>query len=203
MEIVLATRNCGKIKEIKNFLKDMDISVQSLLDLSGIPEVEEKGKDYRENARIKAETTAAITGKIAMADDSGLEVHALKGRPGKDSARFINKNAGDDEKNRAILELLRDVPLEERGARFCCVVAIAEPEGNVFFSEGYCEGVISKDIRGRKGFGYDPIFFLPKYKKTFAEMDRSLKNKISHRGIALRKAKEILAALIKAREGAF
>jgi XTP/dITP diphosphohydrolase len=190
--IVLATRNRGKIKEMKNLLKETGISIKSILDLKNLPEIEEKGKNYRENARIKAEKTAFQTGKIAIADDSGLEVYALNRRPGKNSARFIDKKLGDKERNKIILDLLKGVPLKDRQARFCCVVAIAKPDGEIYFCEGYCVGLISEFSRGNKGFGYDPIFFLPKYNKTFAEMDISLKNKISHRGIALRKAKEVL-----------
>lgn len=195
MEVVLATKNKGKIKEIRNLLRDMDITVQTLLDFPSIPEIDEKGRDYKENARIKAEMVASFTGKIALSDDSGLEVYALNGKPGKDSARFISKNTEDDERNRALLKLLEDVPLKERGARFCCVVAIVKPKGDIYFCEGYCEGLISEDLRGKRGFGYDPIFMVPKYNQTFAEMDTSLKNKISHRGIALKKAKEILVLL--------
>lgn len=195
MEVILATKNKGKIKEIKDLLSDMDISIQTLLDFPNIPEIDEKGRDYKENARLKAEMIASLTGKIALSDDSGLEVYALNGRPGKDSARFINKNTGNDERNRVLLKLLEGVLLKERGARFCCVIAIVKPKGDIFFCEGYCEGLISENLRGDGGFGYDPIFLIPKFNQTFAEMDISLKNKISHRGIALKKAKEILDIL--------
>ena len=197
MEIVLATRNRGKVREIKNLLGDMDVDIKSLHDFPDMVPIEETGKDYRENAKIKAETVASLTGKIAIADDSGLEVYALNGKPGKDSARFIDKDMAYEEKNKILLHMLEEVPLKERGARFCCVIAIKKPGADIFFCDGVCEGVITEKPRGDKGFGYDPVFLVPEYNQTFAEMDASLKNKISHRAKTLGKAKKALKSLME------
>jgi XTP/dITP diphosphohydrolase len=197
MEIVLATKNRGKVREIKDLLRDMKIEIRSLLDFPEIPPIEETGENYRENAGLKASLLASRTGRIALADDSGLEVDALDGKPGKHSARFIDEKFSDEERNRALLELLKGIPPSERTARFRCVIAIAKPKGDIVFCEGVCEGVISEVMKGEKGFGYDPVFYVPKFRKTFAEMDMLLKNKLSHRGIALKKAKKVLAKLLQ------
>src|SRR4030067_2150598 len=134
---------------------------------------------------------------ITLADDSGLEIDALKGKPGIHSARFGGENISDKERNQLILNLLKDVPEPLRTAKFICVIAIVKPDGETYTIKGVCEGIITKEPKGNSGFGYDPIFFLPKYNMTFAEMDKDLKNRISHRGKALREAKKILLALIR------
>lgn len=200
MEIVLATKNRGKVREVKDLLKNMKIGVSSLFDFPEIPQAEETGRSYRENAGLKASFLASKINKITLADDSGLEVDALDGKPGIHSARFINEEFSDEERNRELLKLLKEIPPSKRTARFRCVIAIAKPAGEIIFCEGICEGVISKSIRGEKGFGYDPVFYVPGYHKTFAEMDMLLKNKISHRGIALHKAKKVLEGLLQEKE---
>jgi len=197
MEIVLATKNKGKVKEIKDLLRDMKIEIKSLLDFPEILQIEETGESYRENAGLKASFLASKTNRITVADDSGLEVDALDGKPGIHSARFIDEKFSDEERNRALLELLKEIPPSKRTARFRCIIAIAKPKGDIVFCEGVCEGVISEVVRGGKGFGYDPVFYVPGHRKTFAEMDMLLKNRLSHRGMALQKAKKVLEELKK------
>ncbi len=200
MKLVLATKNKGKIAEIKEFLSDVKgLEVLSILDFpeDKIPPIEETGKSFEENAFIKAFTVAKATGLPALADDSGLEVDALGGKPGVRSARFGGEGITDAERNKKLLSLLENVPSKERSARFrCCMVLVVPPEFEKYVAEGVCEGYITTEPRGSHGFGYDPIFYLPKYGKTMAELTRSEKNKISHRGKALEKMKEIIRSLV-------
>lgn len=206
MDIVAATKNKGKIKEIQEGLKGLNIRVLSLDDLGLDIEIEEDGKSYAENAVKKALEVAKRAGKIALADDSGLEIDALNGRPGINSSRFGGDNADDRERNLKILEMMKDVPQGKRGARFRCVIAIATPllvhpiikggEEGLSICEGVCEGEIAEGIRGDKGFGYDPIFIVSGYGKTFGELGAEIKNRISHRAKAIEKAKEIIRLLI-------
>lgn len=199
MEIVVATKNIGKINEIRKALEKIDVKVLSMDELELEIDVDEDGKTYSENAIKKAVEVAKKSGKFSLADDSGLEIDALNGRPGINSSRFAGINADDRERNLKILEMMKDVPNGKRGARFRCVMAIATPEGKTFTCEGVCEGGIAEGIRGDKGFGYDPIF-IPhlcisaglEYGKTFGELGPEIKNKISHRAKALEKAKKIL-----------
>lgn len=197
IEIVIATRNEAKLKEILRIIGSKDIRFKSLLDFSGFPEIEENGKTFAENAIIKAWAVAKTTGMVALADDSGLEVDALGGEPGIYSARFGGDNLNDRERNILLLKKMERVPEERRNARFVCAVAIATPDGNVKVAEGFCNGEISFSPRGNSGFGYDPIFSIPSYNKTFAELGPEIKDKISHRAIALRKASEILKSIKK------
>ncbi|ACV64333.1 non-canonical purine NTP pyrophosphatase, rdgB/HAM1 family [Desulfofarcimen acetoxidans DSM 771] len=197
MRLVLATRNNGKVRELVELLKDYQVEVLSLEQYPDFPEIEEDGDTFEANAIKKAKDTAAYTGLLVLADDSGLEVDCLNGEPGVYSARFAGEPKDDRANNEKLLRLLTDVPREKRGARFRCVAAIAVPGGPVYTAEGVCSGFIITDLRGEEGFGYDPLFYLPEYDKTFAELDLALKNKISHRGRALAEAKVILSKLLQ------
>ena len=192
LEVVLATRNRGKIREIEIFLKDENIRVLSLNDFPEATEVDEEGETFRDNALRKARYAARLTQKLAVADDSGLEVDALDGDPGVFSARFAGEKATDDEKNDKLLHALKEVAPEKRGASFRCVLALVEPSGEHTVIEEACRGVILSEKRGRRGFGYDPLFFYPPYDRTFAELTGAEKNRVSHRGKALRKLREVL-----------
>ncbi|CCO07948.1 XTP/dITP diphosphatase [Desulforamulus hydrothermalis] len=201
MKLVLATNNKGKVKELAEMLKHLQMQVISIGEYPGFPEVEEDGTTFMANAVKKAAAAAGFTGEICLADDSGLEVDALGGAPGVYSARFAGEPKDDAANNRKLLQLLADVPDEQRTGRFRCVIAVAEPGGAVHTAEGVCEGVILRELKGEGGFGYDPLFYLPAYQKTFAELNLEQKNAISHRGQALRKAVEILNRLYVNREG--
>jgi XTP/dITP diphosphohydrolase len=195
LEIVAATRNEGKLKEFRELLAGLPIRLLTVADFPGIPEVAENGNTFAENARLKAEAMAAETGLIAVADDSGLEVDALQGAPGVRSARFAGEPGDDRKNNEKLLELLRGVPPERRTARFRCLIAIAVPGEETYFSDGTCEGYIGLAPRGTNGFGYDPLFLVPEFDRTFAELDPEEKNRISHRGRALKQAQKILREL--------
>lgn len=197
MKVVLATRNAGKVREIADILAPHGVEVISLSEFPELGEIIEDGDTFRENAMLKATTVAGHTGLIALADDSGLEVDALDGAPGIYSSRFAGEEKNDRANNLKLLELLSDFPAEQRTARFQCVVAIAEPDGWVHIAEGSCEGLIINEPRGEGGFGYDPLFYVPDYEKTFAELDPAIKNKISHRAKALEGAVDILSDLKK------
>jgi len=201
MKIVLATRNQGKIEEIRSLLKEQEgsggIEISSLKDYPDVPEIVEDGATFSENARKKALTVAQLIGQIAVADDSGLEVDALGGAPGVYSARFAGEGASDFANIKKLLELLRDIPPEKRGARFVCVMALATPDGEVSLVDGECRGMIAMEKRGTSGFGYDPVFIVPEYGETFAELGREVKNKISHRARALSKLCRLLGSLIQ------
>lgn len=184
-EIVLATRNQGKIREFTALLEGLFEKITSLRDLEAAPDVAEEGETFRENALEKARAIAGYSGKPALADDSGLEVEALGGMPGVYSARY----AGDDATDRDnIIKLLRGLRGKEgRKARFVCCLAFVTPRGEEIVVSGTCEGVIIDEPAGEGGFGYDPVFFLPELGKTMAEIPGELKNKISHRARACRK----------------
>lgn len=197
IDLVIATRNRNKIKEIKDLLMDMPVNVMGLEDGNWqIPQIVEDGKTFKENATKKAKTIADLTGKITLADDSGLEVDALEGQPGVYSARFAGEDATDRENNLKLLQLIKDIPSDRRGAQFRCVIAVASPNGRIEVVEGVCRGGIGFIEKGGQGFGYDPIFIPVGYNKTFAELSMSAKNKISHRGRALEKAKLVLERLV-------
>lgn len=195
LEVVIATKSRPKIKEIKSILKGEKIKFLTFDDFENFPEIVEDGNSYKENAIKKAKAVAKATGKIALADDSGIEVEYLGGKPGIYSSRFVGENSTDEERNKEILNLLADVPESKRKARYVCVIAVSTPQGLVKTFEGVCRGRISKIPRGKYGFGYDPIFFVPSYKKNMAELPPSLKNKISHRARALNKARSYLRKL--------
>jgi XTP/dITP diphosphohydrolase len=192
MDLVIATSNKNKLKEFKELLKGFPFSILSLEDFPHIPPVVEDGNSFYENALKKATTVANITGKLTVADDSGIEVEALGRKPGITSARFAGESASDHQNNAKLLSKLEDVPPEKRGASFKCVLVVAHPEGKTDFVEGACKGRIINEPRGEYGFGYDPLFLVPEYNKTFSEMIPEEKNKISHRSRALRKLLEIL-----------
>lgn len=186
--IVVATRNRGKSSEIREFLSDFPVDVRDLNDFGPIPEVKEDGVTFEENAYKKAGFTAKVLGLPALADDSGLEVEALGGAPGVHSARFAGPDSTDEKNNLKLLEALKGV--ENRKARFCCVLSLAVPTGHALTYEVTCEGVILDEPRGTKGFGYDPVFFYPQAGKTFGQMDLEEKSRVSHRGRALKEMKD-------------
>lgn len=190
--LILASKNAGKLREFQSLLEGLPFIVTSLADYPHIPEIEETGATFAENAAIKAEAVAKYTGELSLADDSGLEVDALDGRPGIYSARFAGEPGSDEANNCKLLDLLSAVPVEKRTARFHCVIAIAEPGAPTQLAEGRCEGLIMFAPSGTGGFGYDPLFYVPSLGKTFAEMTAEQKNKISHRAHALAAAVDIL-----------
>ncbi len=197
MNIVLATRNRDKIKEIKKILGDLKVEISSALDFPGLEEVEEDGATLEENASKKALVVSKFTQQLAIADDSGLEVDALKGRPGVYSSRFAGKDATYDDNNKKLLELMEYVPPKSRTARFVCIVAIADKGKVKKIIKGTCEGMISFEPRGKTGFGYDPLFIVPEYNNTFAELGPEIKNKISHRAKAFLETKKFLEKIFK------
>ena len=182
MKIVIATKNQGKVSEINSIIEGTGIEAVSLAAFPDMPEIIEDGLAFMDNALKKARETAAFTGLPALADDSGLEVDALEGRPGVHSARFAPTT---EERNAKLLGMLADTPDEKRTARFVCALAIADPAGAEWTTTGACPGRITHEPRGEQGFGYDPVFFYKPLGKTFAEIPRDEKNKISHRGLAL------------------
>jgi len=192
MDIVLATRNKKKIEEIKRITAGMAISIFTLDDFLGCPDVEEDGTTFEENAIKKAVTVARYTGKPALADDSGLEVYALSGSPGTLSARYAGEEANDEKNIEKLLYEMRLIVGEKRKARFICCIAIALPTGSVNTFYGYSEGRIGKEPKGFNGFGYDPIFYPDGYSRTFAEMNDEEKDAISHRGRALSEVQRYL-----------
>ncbi|NLN06194.1 MAG: XTP/dITP diphosphatase [Firmicutes bacterium] len=195
MKLVLATLNPGKIAELKTLLAGLPLA---LVPLAAYPEYsppEETGRTLEENAALKAEAVARFTGLWALADDSGLEVDALGGRPGVFSARYAGEDADDKKNNAKLLIELAGVAASERTARFRTVIALAHPGQPTRFAEGVCEGLIALEPRGESGFGYDPLFYYPPAGKTFAEMLPAEKNKISHRAKALQAARELLQQL--------
>jgi XTP/dITP diphosphohydrolase len=187
--VIFATSNEGKMKEIRDILKDMDIKLLSLKDAGLNPDIEETGTTFEENALIKAKQVMELTGEIVMADDSGIEIDYLDKAPGVYSARFLGEDTSYSIKNQYIIDKLASAKDEERSARFVCVIACAFPDGRTITAEGKIEGYIAKEIRGSNGFGYDPIFYVPEYNCTTAEMEPELKNKISHRARALQAIK--------------
>ena len=181
--LVLATRNQGKISEFRELLSGFDVEIRSLHDLGPLPAVEEDGKSFEENAYKKAHFTAKVLGYPALADDSGLVVPALGGDPGVRSARYGGEETDDVKNNRKLLKAMEG--LTSRRALFHCVIAIAVPRGPALLYEGKCEGEITEKMEGDQGFGYDPVFFYPPLKKTFAQMSIEEKNQVSHRGKAM------------------
>ena len=181
--IVLATRNAGKAKEFQELLKDFPVQIKNLNDFGPIPEVEEDGVTFDDNAYKKASFAAKALGLPTIADDSGLVVEALGGAPGVKSARYAGENASDQENIKKLLGEMEGK--SDRRAAFECVISIAVPSGPALTYEGRCEGEITREPKGVSGFGYDPVFYCPEYGKTFAELTGAEKNKVSHRGKAL------------------
>ena len=181
--IVLATRNEGKVKEINEMLKNFPVEIKGLNEFGPIPEVEEDGETFDDNAYKKASFTAKVLGLPAIADDSGLVVDALDGAPGVISARYAGENATDADNIKKLLDAMKGKT--DRKAAFQCVISIAVPSGPALSYEARCEGEITTEPKGTGGFGYDPVFYCPQYGKTFAESSMEEKNKVSHRGKAL------------------
>ena len=190
--IVFATGNAGKMKEIKEILSDMDAEVVSMKDAGIAVDIEENGKTFEENAVIKAKAVAALTEDAVLADDSGLEVDYLNGEPGVYSARYMGEDTSYIIKNQAILDRLAGVPKEQRTARFVCAIAAALPDGNVLVTRETIEGYIGEKPAGSNGFGYGPILYVDEVGCSTAELTEEQKNRISHRGKALRAMKEKL-----------
>ena len=191
-KLLLATNNAGKVKEFRSLLAGIPFDLVTPKELGITMAVEETGATYRENARLKVCAMAAQSGLLTLADDSGLEVAALQGAPGVLSARYAGENASDIERVDYLLSKLKDVPPEKRSARFYCVIAMAKPDGTVQFCDGECKGRITVKPAGVTGFGYDPVFYLPEFGKTMAELPVEIKNQISHRAKAAQKAKMLL-----------
>ncbi len=196
LKVLLATRNPGKVREVREILSGLPVALLSLAELESAPEVVEDGVTFRENALKKARELSRWIDGMVLADDSGLEVDALGGRPGVRSARFAGDGATDEENNRKLLSELEGVPPERRTARFRCVLALGHPDGREWVVEGACEGRIAQSPRGDHGFGYDPVFVVPDLAKTFAELGLETKNRISHRAMALTRLREILEELL-------
>ncbi len=190
-KLVLATGNWDKVKEIVEILKNLDIELLTLKDFPGVPGVVEDGKTLAENALKKARIISGFTKLPAVSDDTGLEVDALNGAPGVYSSRYSGENATYADNVKKLLGELENVPPEKRQARFRCAVAYYS-ENSTQIVEGVCEGEITDQPQGNQGFGYDPVFFVPEYDSTFAEMDLNLKNKISHRAKAFLKLRNLL-----------
>ena len=192
-EIVVATRNAGKVAEIAAALADLPVTLRSLRDFGAVPDAVEDGDTFEANAVLKAKHYARYTGMACLADDSGLEVDALGGAPGVFSARYAGEGAGDAANNAKLLRELAGVPAHRRSARFRCVLAFLDEDGTLLVTEGTCEGIILEQPRGTGGFGYDPLLYLPELGKTVAELTIAEKNAVSHRGKALRQMAAMLA----------
>ena len=196
MELVVATRNAGKLKEIRRLLESHGVSVLGLEGFPGAPDVVEDGRTFAENAIKKAEAVAQFTGLACLADDSGLVVDALQGRPGVHSARFSGDDADDRSNNRKLLDEMAAVPASRRQASFRCLMALCLPTQPPRLFEGRVNGQILEREQGDGGFGYDPLFWLPEHNCTMAELPLDIKNEISHRGQALRQLVDFLTGLV-------
>jgi XTP/dITP diphosphohydrolase len=197
LEILIATKNRGKFREIWRALRGLGLKMYSLNDFSDAPEIEEDGKTFTENALKKARFYSNYFGKLTIADDSGLEVDALKGLPGIYSARYAGDGASNRENNQKLLTEMEGIRISKRGARFKCAMAMVSHEGKEAVVEGSCRGRIGFREIGKKGFGYDPLFILPKYGRTMAQLTIKEKNRISHRGKALRKLRKIIVKTLE------
>jgi len=195
--LLLATNNKGKVREYLTLLPALKYKILTMADAGIKTVVDETGATMEENARLKAEALAQESGLLCLADDSGLEVDALNGAPGVLSARYAGPNVTDRQRNQYLLDKLRDVPAARRAARFRCIIALAEPAGRTQLFEGVCPGIITFEPSGEQGFGYDPIFFLPEFNRTMAELRIDEKNRISHRGMAAYKARAALEELAR------
>ena len=200
-KIIFATGNEGKMREVRMILGDLGIQVISMKEAGVTAEADENGTTFEENAIIKAKEIMEKTGEIVLADDSGLEVDALGGEPGIYSARYMGYDTSYHIKNANLISRLEGVPDEKRTARFVCAIAAVLPNGEVLHSEGTIEGIIGYEEQGENGFGYDPIFYLPQYGCTTAQLEPDVKNELSHRGKALRAIKEQLRKYCE--EGAY
>ena len=190
--IIFATTNKDKVREVKMMLEGFDVELCTMKEAGVDVDIVEDGTTFEENAIIKAKTIMEMTGEIALADDSGLEVDYMDGAPGIYSARFLGEDTSYDVKNNYIIDKLKDAKGSERSARFVCAMAAAFPNGDIETCWGTIEGVIAYEQKGTNGFGYDPIVYVPEYEMTTGEMAPELKNSISHRGKALEQMKEVL-----------
>ena len=193
-KIIFATGNEGKMKEVRSILQDIDAEILSMKEAGIKTDVDENGTTFEENAIIKATAIAKVCGEIVLADDSGLEIDYLNKEPGVYSARYMGEDTSYCIKNQNLIDRLEGVEDEKRTARFACAIAAAFPDGTVETTYGTIEGRIGYEEHGTNGFGYDPIFYVPEYRCTTAELTMEQKNEASHRGKALRKMKEILKA---------
>ncbi len=187
-ELLIATRNPHKMQELAQILAGVPIALRSLADLGILEEVEETGATYAENAILKAVAYARLSGMRALADDSGLEVEYLGGEPGLRSARYAGEGSPNQARIAKLLGKLEGIPWDQRKARFVCVIAIAGPDSVISLYEGTCDGVITTEPRGEGGFGYDPIFYMPEFGCTMAELTEQVKNRVSHRARAVQAA---------------
>ncbi len=198
--LVMASRSAGKIRELKHILADLNLRLLGLDDFPGLPEIPEEGASFAANAETKAREVLRLTGFPALADDSGLEVAALGGRPGVHSARYAQDRTqparpGDADNWGKLLEELREIPWEQRLARFVCEIALALPDGRLFRTRGECPGRIALTPQGSQGFGYDPVFWVDEFGATMAQLGPEVKDRISHRARALAALRQILAGL--------
>lgn len=196
-ELVVATTNKGKLREIKELLKEFDLHITSLADYPGAPEVVEDGKTFAQNAIKKAATIALYTKKLTLGEDSGLEVKPLGNQPGIYSARYSGPNTTDKKNNLKLLRSLRGLPLERRVARYRCCAALVDGWQIIDVVDGRCSGLIALRSKGNNGFGYDPLFFLPRYGRTFGQLDPAVKARISHRARAFQKIKIALQEYLR------
>jgi XTP/dITP diphosphohydrolase len=195
--LVIATKNDKKLFELKRYLKGVKADIVSLKDFSDAPRIVENGNTFRKNAVIKAKKVSRFIRGLAIADDSGLAVTALGGLPGVKSSRFAGPKKKDRDNNHKLLKMLEGVPFGKRDAKFVCAVAICDDGKIVKVIEENCAGKISFEPKGKYGFGYDPLFLIPKYKKTFGQLGLKVKDKMSHRSKALKKAREFLSKYCK------
>lgn len=198
--IIFATGNENKMKEIREILSELPVNIISMKEAGIQADPEENGKTFEENAIIKAKTVMELSGEIVLADDSGLEIDYLNKEPGIYSARYMGKDTSYHEKNGNLIQRLEGVPDEQRTARFVCAIAAAFPDGTVLTSRGTIEGRIGYEEKGENGFGYDPIFYVPEFQCTTAELTEQQKNAVSHRGKALRNMAEQLKERVKTNE---
>jgi len=194
-KLLLATNNNGKLEELRELLCEVPFELVSPADIGLVLDVNESGHTYTTNARLKARAFARTSDLLTLADDSGLEVDALDGAPGVLSSRYAGPDANDNQRVAYLLARLKDIPWEKRNARFLCVMAIASPRGQVRMCSGSCRGIITFEPQGSNGFGYDPVFYIPKSGKTMAELPLEIKNRISHRARAAKKARVVLTGL--------
>jgi XTP/dITP diphosphohydrolase len=191
-KLLLATNNRGKVREYRSLLKNVPLELVTMDEVGITTVVDETGETMEENAMLKATLLAGESGLLTLADDSGLEVDALNGEPGNLSARYAGENASDEDRIKYLLSRLENVPLEKRTARFRCVIAISNPNGELKICSGECRGVITMEPKGKEGFGYDPIFYIPPLGRTMAELTPEMKNQVSHRAQAAKKVYKIL-----------
>lgn len=199
-QLVVATKNKKKLAEIKHILKPLNLKISFLADYPKAPRIIENGKTFRQNALKKAMKIAGFSRQLTLGEDSGLCVDALGGKPGVYSSRFSGKAKDDLKNNLKILKLLGRLPLKQRKAHYVCAVALADKDGLVGVSEGTCNGLISFALKGKFGFGYDPLFIIPGYKKTFAQLGPAIKHRMSHRYRALKRARQIIEKYIESRQ---